>query len=225
MVDSVSVRFKNARVEKMPLDIRIQWNAGTARVSEWVFQTLACRGLRGGPSKVHLPWGVELWEAIMVKVLPLLSRTGKVTKICGYHLQLSSPKQELLDLEGAWQHHIKPKLRKVATWKSSYGWDHPLLKEAASTWDTWSQLDGTYQLEYSQQRRRTATIHGIYSKLFIGLGMNVTWRSVCERLHVGSTGAGQLARRQLVPWLPCCCQWCSSPICLSSESKNVSFPA
>ena len=32
-VDSVSVRFKTARVEKMPLNIRIQWNAGT----------LACR--------------------------------------------------------------------------------------------------------------------------------------------------------------------------------------
>ena len=28
-VDSVSVRFKNARVEKLPLNIRIQWNAGT----------------------------------------------------------------------------------------------------------------------------------------------------------------------------------------------------
>ena len=34
MVDSVSVRFKNACVEKMPLNIRIQWNAGTACVSE-----------------------------------------------------------------------------------------------------------------------------------------------------------------------------------------------
>ena len=30
MVDSVSVRFKNARVEKVPLSICIQWNAGTA---------------------------------------------------------------------------------------------------------------------------------------------------------------------------------------------------
>ena len=28
MVDSVSVRFKDARVGKMPLNIRIQWNAG-----------------------------------------------------------------------------------------------------------------------------------------------------------------------------------------------------
>ena len=51
MVDSVSVHFKNARVEKMPLNIRIQWNAGTACVSECVLKTLACRGLRVGPSK------------------------------------------------------------------------------------------------------------------------------------------------------------------------------
>ena len=51
MVDSVSVRFKNARVEKMPLNIRMQWNAGTACVSECVLKTLACRGLRVGRSK------------------------------------------------------------------------------------------------------------------------------------------------------------------------------
>ena len=50
MVDSVSVRFKNARVEKKPLNIRIQWNAGTACVSECVLKTLACRDLRVGPS-------------------------------------------------------------------------------------------------------------------------------------------------------------------------------
>ena len=40
MVHSVSVRFKNARVEKMLLNIRIQWNAGTACVSECVLKTL-----------------------------------------------------------------------------------------------------------------------------------------------------------------------------------------
>ena len=54
MVDSVSVRFKNARVEKMPLNIHIQSYAGTACVSECVLKTLACRGLRVagvGPSK------------------------------------------------------------------------------------------------------------------------------------------------------------------------------
>ena len=51
MVDSVSARFKNARFEKVPLNIRIQWNAGTACVSECVLKTLACRGLRVGPSK------------------------------------------------------------------------------------------------------------------------------------------------------------------------------
>ena len=51
MVDSVSVRFKNARIKKMPLNIRIQWNAGIACVSECVLKKLACRGLRVGPSK------------------------------------------------------------------------------------------------------------------------------------------------------------------------------
>ena len=35
----------------MPLNIRIQWIAGTACVSECVLKTLACRGLRVGPSK------------------------------------------------------------------------------------------------------------------------------------------------------------------------------
>ena len=47
---SVSVHFKNARVEKMPLNICIQWSAGTACVSECVLKTLACRGLRVDPS-------------------------------------------------------------------------------------------------------------------------------------------------------------------------------
>ena len=51
MVDSVLVLVKNARVEKMPLNIRIQWNAGPTCVSECVLKTLACRGLRVGPSK------------------------------------------------------------------------------------------------------------------------------------------------------------------------------
>ena len=36
----------------MPLNIRMQWNAGTACVSECVLKTLACRGLRVGPSKI-----------------------------------------------------------------------------------------------------------------------------------------------------------------------------
>ena len=52
MVDSVSVRFKNARahVEKIPLNIHT--HAGTACVSECVLKTLGCRGLRVGPSKI-----------------------------------------------------------------------------------------------------------------------------------------------------------------------------
>ena len=35
----------------MPLNICIQWNVGPACVSECVLKTLACRGLRVGPSK------------------------------------------------------------------------------------------------------------------------------------------------------------------------------
>ena len=54
MVDSVLVRLQNARVKKMPLNIHIQWNAGTACLSECVLQTLACRDLRVGPSKPRL---------------------------------------------------------------------------------------------------------------------------------------------------------------------------
>ena len=50
----MSARFKNAHVEKMPLNIRIQWNAGTASVPECGLKTLACRGLRVGPSKVSI---------------------------------------------------------------------------------------------------------------------------------------------------------------------------
>ena len=38
----------------MPLNIRIQWNAGTDCVSESVLKTLACRGLRVGPFKIIL---------------------------------------------------------------------------------------------------------------------------------------------------------------------------
>ena len=47
----MSVRFQNAHVEKMPLNIRIQWNAGTTCVSECMLKTLACRGFRVGPPK------------------------------------------------------------------------------------------------------------------------------------------------------------------------------
>ena len=38
-------------IETGPLNTLIQWNAGTACVSECVLKTLACRGLRVGPSK------------------------------------------------------------------------------------------------------------------------------------------------------------------------------
>ena len=56
MADSVSVRLKNARVEKAPLNIRMQWNAGTACVSECALKMLACRDLRVGPSKLPTDW-------------------------------------------------------------------------------------------------------------------------------------------------------------------------
>ena len=51
MVDSVSVRFTLACRKNAFKNIRIQWNAGTACVSRCVLKTLACRGLRVGPSK------------------------------------------------------------------------------------------------------------------------------------------------------------------------------
>ena len=54
----MSVRFKNARVEKIRLNIRIQWNAGTACVSECVLKTLACRSSRVGPSKALILSGL-----------------------------------------------------------------------------------------------------------------------------------------------------------------------
>ena len=44
---------KNARVEKMLLNSKhsyLQWNAGTACVSECMLKTLGCRGLRVCPS-------------------------------------------------------------------------------------------------------------------------------------------------------------------------------
>ena len=50
--------LKNAGVEEMPLNIRIQWNAGTACVSECVLKTLACRGVRVGPSEAQIVSGM-----------------------------------------------------------------------------------------------------------------------------------------------------------------------
>ena len=47
----VGAFYTRLRVEELPLNIRIQWNAGTACVSECVPKMLACRGLRVGPSK------------------------------------------------------------------------------------------------------------------------------------------------------------------------------
>ena len=84
MVDSVSVRFKNALVEKMLLNIRIQWNAGTACVSECVLKTLACRGLRVGPSKIppcrlSSSWVAFLtFSSISVFCQPLQQDCGRI---------------------------------------------------------------------------------------------------------------------------------------------------
>ena len=53
MVDSVSVRLKTLACRKNAFKHSfLQWNAGTACVSECMLKTLACRGLRVGPSKV-----------------------------------------------------------------------------------------------------------------------------------------------------------------------------
>ena len=55
----------------MALNIRIQWNAGTACVSECVLKTLACRGLRVGPSKggvLQYKWE-ECWGMAFIQGL------------------------------------------------------------------------------------------------------------------------------------------------------------
>ena len=48
-IDSVSVRFKNARVEKVPVNIHMQWNAGTACVSECVLKNASVSGFACRP--------------------------------------------------------------------------------------------------------------------------------------------------------------------------------
>ena len=69
LVDSVSVRLKNARVEKMPLDIRTQWNAGTACVSGMRAKALACWGLRLGPSKFRAEFCPRTFSPPMLQFL------------------------------------------------------------------------------------------------------------------------------------------------------------
>ena len=74
----MSVRFKNASVsKKILLNIRIQWNAGTAYMSECVLKTLACRGLRVGPSKAQR-------EALHGAILfpPIVSYLSVCQSIC-----------------------------------------------------------------------------------------------------------------------------------------------
>ena len=41
--------FKNARVEKMPLNIRVQWNVGIALVSECVLKNASVSGFACRP--------------------------------------------------------------------------------------------------------------------------------------------------------------------------------
>ena len=78
MVDGVSVRFKNARVEKMPLNIRIQWNAGTACVSECVLKMLVCRDLRVGPSKGGIKGEAKRREVVEEQTRPEGEERGKM---------------------------------------------------------------------------------------------------------------------------------------------------
>ena len=57
----------------MPLNIRIQWNARAACLSECVLKTLACRGLRVGPSKFR----------VMTSVTPKISCLGNEKALYG----------------------------------------------------------------------------------------------------------------------------------------------
>ena len=47
------MRFKTPACQKNALKHCIQWNVGTACVSECALKTPACRGLRVGPSTLH----------------------------------------------------------------------------------------------------------------------------------------------------------------------------
>ena len=84
MVDSVSVRLKIRVSKKRPLNIRMQWNAGTAGVSECVLTTLACRGLRVGPSKfeVLLSYLGSIWGGI--QGVTLESLLGHFNSFCAF---------------------------------------------------------------------------------------------------------------------------------------------
>ena len=62
----------------MPLNIRIQWNAGSACVSECVLKTLACRGLRVGTSKFNTH--THTWKILSTIDFEL------DTRIAGIHL-------------------------------------------------------------------------------------------------------------------------------------------
>ena len=79
---------------------------------------------------VYLPWGVQLWEAMPLSVLPRLARQGKFTETRGYCLSIHAGIQHP-DLESAWQLSIKPKLLEMACERSSCHWSHPLLEKAA----------------------------------------------------------------------------------------------
>ena len=68
----MSVRLKNASLsKKLPLNIRIQWNAGTACVSERVLKTLACRCLRvSALLSSFLGLGAASWCAVFLLLAP-----------------------------------------------------------------------------------------------------------------------------------------------------------
>ena len=60
----------------MPLNISIQWNAGTAWVSECVLKTLASRGLRVGPSKFGWLQGEKALQNLQAASLSVALRAG-----------------------------------------------------------------------------------------------------------------------------------------------------
>ena len=80
MVDSVSVRFKKCElVEKMPLNIFVYSGMRDALACRrvCVLKTLACRGLRVGPSKVRLTSGRNPLKSCVFRDTIVSSKKGK----------------------------------------------------------------------------------------------------------------------------------------------------
>ena len=92
----------------MPLNIRIQWNAGTACVSECVLKTPACRGLLVGPSKVgNLLRGVSAAFLGSRVMYDLLRNQEKGVLAKGVSKKSTVTAKERKNTQGYWpQQHI-----------------------------------------------------------------------------------------------------------------------